>query len=204
VTPRRALPFVVLSIVLACPDIVSASGAHSLTRAVLSVTPQFPRVGDRWHLSVAIQSADSMLHPERKVRIVGEMTGHPMRPVEVELTRAAGETDYGGDVVFTMRGPWNVTLRLEDVNEVLLTTFDLEVGGLDASTGWSEMRTMYDLHRPVRPNLVPPIWVVVGTIVLTLAFEVAAVVIVRRRATAPPPASRPAPSAGSRPVSSPA
>jgi hypothetical protein len=193
-----------VAVLVSWPQAVTASGTHAVAKAALSFSPQTPRVGQAWQLSIAIQSSDRALHPARRVKVVGEMTGHAMRPVEVELTRTSDGGTYEGALAFTMRGPWRITVRVEDLNDVLTAAFDLEVVRPDESSGFDDMRTMLDLHPPVRANLLPPGWTLLGVIVLALAFEWAAWLLSRRPVIAPPPASRPDAPGEAPPVSSPA
>lgn len=175
---KRAL--VIVAIAAAWPRSAGASGAHSLVRAALTYAPQNPRVGELWRLSAVVQSADQALHPERRVRVVGTMTGHPMRPVEADLSPTGEAATYSGALSFTMRGPWQITIEVDDLNQVQLATFDLEVVNADASSGGFEMRAILDLHQPARPNLVPPAWVVAAALGLTLAMQAAALFVQRR------------------------
>jgi hypothetical protein len=193
-----------LLLVVAATTSVFTSGAHSLVRAQVSFGPQTPHVGEPWHVAVAIQSADAQLHPERRVRLIGTMSGHAMRPVEAELARGA-DGAFTGSVAFTMRGPWIVTVRVEDLNDILIGGFAAEVVKNEDSTGADELRTMIELHPPVRVNLFPPAWIVGFAIALTLAMQATATIVQRRRreaAATPPrqplPASEPTPPAPSR------
>jgi YtkA-like protein len=198
---KRAL--IVLVIAAVWPRSVDASGAHSLVRAALTYAPQNPRVGEMWRVSAVVQSADQALHPERRVHLVGTMMGHPMRPVEAALSPTGEAGTYSGALSFTMRGPWRIALEVDDLNQVQLATFDLEVVNADASSGGFEMRAILDLHQPARPNLVPPAWAVAAALGLTLAMQAAAL-FVQRRANRRPRRLRPDASGAAPPESYPA
>ncbi len=173
---------VVLGFVLACPAPSGASGVHAPARAALTIDPQMPSVGQRWHVRAALSPGDGLPHPFRRVTLTGEMFGHPMRPVEIELTAVDEVGTYAGDLRFTMRGSWQVTLRVEDLNDVIAGAFEVVVVREEEPQGLPELRSVLDLHPPVRPNLVSPAWVLTLVIGLTLTFEWTAAIVARRRA----------------------
>ena len=181
-TPLRLLLALVICAVMT-PGNIAATGVHPLAKAQLTFGPQIPRVDQPWHVRAEIQSADALQHPSRHVRVIGEMTGHPMLPVEVELTRVPGERDiYEGAVAFTMPGSWRITVRVDDINDTLVGMFGLDVCDEDGATGFDELRSVVDLHQPVRPNLIPP-WYVVGAVgLLVVAAEWTSMAAARRRA----------------------
>lgn len=154
-------------------SVAHATGVHNSVPALLTYSPQMPHVGQRWQVQVSLQSPDpTAVHPARRVWLVGEMTGHPMRPVEAELTRAdmAGNM-YAGALEFTMRGPWRVTVRVEELIDVVEGSLALDVVGDDESTGLDALRDAVLLQRPDQPTMVPPAWTLGGAVVLALALE---------------------------------
>lgn len=194
-----------LVLLLCVPWPAGATAGHAVTTAALVMTPQSPRVGEPWRLSVSLTSADPSQHPGRKVRAVADMTGHRMRPIVTELVLTPDGSGYEGTMAFTMRGPWKVTLSVQDLNDVLTADYFIGVVGSDASTGMWEMRALLDLHRPVHPNIIPPWWTVAGTVALILAMQaIAAVYQRRRRLSASPAAPQTPASSGSPRLSSPA
>jgi hypothetical protein len=187
-----------LALAMACaPVSLGASGAHMLVKAVVTFSPQTPHVREPWHVEVAIQSADAQLHPERRVRLIGTMSGHAMRPVESVLTRAENGS-FGGALAFTMRGPWIVTVRVDDLNDMLTGDMPVEVVKDDESTGVEQLRTVVELHPPVRANLLQPAWVTGGAVALTFLIQLAATLYRRRRNATPQPS--PLPSSGAAPT----
>lgn len=85
------------------------------------------------------------------------MSGHAVRPVEAELTRGdeAGNV-YFGALEFAMRGPWRVTVRSEELNDVFEGSVAVEVVGDEDSTGLETLRNAILLQRPDRPTMLPP------------------------------------------------
>jgi hypothetical protein len=175
---------VLTAAVLLLPFAAGATGTHNMLRAALIYGPQSPRMGDIWYVSATLESTDGLVHPSRRVKLIADMTVHAMRPVEADMTRtdSAGRT-FSGQLSFTMPGPWRVTLRSDDVNELLIGSFPFDVANDDEPRGATEMRTVVYLTPPPQANLVPPILAVVVTIALALAFEIAAAVYQRRRTT---------------------
>jgi hypothetical protein len=156
-----------------------ASGIHGAVRATITIGPQMPSVGQAWRITASFPAADRRLHPARRVEVIGEMTGHPMRPVEAELSPTGEPGTFSGVLHFTMRGPWMVTLRVEDLNDVMTGALEVNVVREDQLNGLPDIRSVLDLHQPARPNLVPPVWVVIATIALVLGSRRATGVIAR-------------------------
>lgn len=181
---RGRVVAVLIVVVLFLPFAAGATGSHNIVRAALVYGPQTPRMGDIWHVSATLESSDGLVHPGRRVTVSADMTVHHMRPVEAEMARldSAGRT-FSGQISFTMPGPWRITFRSEDVNELLVGTFPFEVGNGEEPRGAVEMRTVVYLMPPPQPNLVPPAWAAVGAVALTIAFELVAAAYQRRRPT---------------------
>lgn len=164
---------------------VGATGTHNTVGAALVMRPQLPSMGRPWAISIVLRSTDGLPHPNRRVRLVAEMTGHAMRPESVELSRSDEPDVYSGTLVLTMRGPWKITVRMEDVNDLMLGSFNVQAGGDADGNGAPEMRDLVQLARPVRPNLVPPGWVVAAAFGLTVAFQAGARLLQHRCRTRP-------------------
>lgn len=180
-TRRTARCIVLLSMGVVCSTRLNASGTHRVpASATIAYGPHTPVVGQRWHLTVTLKAADSMVRPGRRLRVIGEMAGHSMRPVDTELTRVNPD-EYTGALAFTMRGPWVITVRAEDGNEVLAGSFPLEVVNDEPSAEMWDMRTTVDLVTPARPNLVAPRTVVAASVGLTVLFQLVAAAARRRR-----------------------
>jgi hypothetical protein len=154
------------------------------THAYISIAPAHPRVGEPCRLSASLRTRNGYPLVPQRVAVVGEMTGHPMRPVETELQRSAAPDEFTGTLGFTMRGPWRLTLRVEEGSSALAGITVIEVVGPDDDTGGSEIRYMVDLAEAPRANLLPPVWVLAGAIAVTAAMHRAAAVAARRRARA--------------------
>jgi hypothetical protein len=154
------------------------------THAYVTIAPVHPRVEEPCRVSASLRTRNGYPLFPQHVTIVGEMTGHPMRPVEAELQRAPGAGEFTGTLAFTMRGPWRLTLRVEEGSSALVGVAGIEVVGADADTGGSEIRYMVDLAQPPRANLLPPAWVLAGAIALTVAMQRTAAFAARRKARA--------------------
>lgn len=160
--------------------------AHEATRATIVVSPQHPRVGRACRVEVTLRTVGGLARSAQRAWIVGEMTGHPMRPVEAELRRGAGDVDFVGELDFTMEGPWLVTLRVQDGGSVLWAPLEWQVVGEGDDPGASRMGQLVDLREPVPANLLPPGWAAAGALGLVFAMQRGAVLLRRRRARAGP------------------
>lgn len=180
-TRRTARCIVLLSMGVVCSTGLNASGTHRVpATATIRYGPHTPIVGQPWHLTVTLKAADSLIRPGRRLRVIGQMTGHAMRPVDTELTRVNPE-EYTGALAFTMRGSWVITVRAEDGNDVLAGSFPIEVVNDEPSSEMWDMRTTVDLVPPTRPNLVAPRTVVAASLGLTVLFQLVAAAAQRRR-----------------------
>lgn len=145
--------------------------------AAVAMTPGKPRASQPCRLTVtAYKSVGTPvpLKPQR-VWLVAGMTGHAMRPIEVELlpTRRSGE--YSGDITFTMPGLWHITLYVRDRNEAMWAKFDTKVLGAGQAADDVPYQQTLEMLDPARVNLVPPAWVLAGAIGLVLLAEGTAV-----------------------------
>jgi hypothetical protein len=176
----RVLRFAVVLPLLLMP---SSAGANSgqATTAVLTATPQNPAVGQGWQVKVSLQGEDTRQHHGWHLRLSGEMMGHPMPPIETVLSEAGEAGSHTGALTFTMRGPWRVTLRLENQSEALLGAFDMDVVNPGETIGADEMHYEIAMVAPVRPTLVRPWTVVFVSVAGVLAMQAAAVFSQRRR-----------------------
>jgi hypothetical protein len=169
----------IIALVVLVPAVLRG---HNTVRASLVCRPQAPRAGEVWHVTASVDSSDGLVHPGRRLTVTADMAAHHMRPIAAEMTRtdAAGRA-FSGQLSFTMPGPWQLTLRSEDLNEVLVGVFAFEVANDDDPRAVGEVRTVVDLIPPPHPNLIPPAWAAAGTIGLTIAFEIVATRYQRRR-----------------------
>lgn len=155
--------------------------AHEAMRATLVVSPQHPRVGRECRVDVTLRTASGLARFVQRAWIVGEMTGHPMRPVVAELRRTGGEHDFTGELAFTMAGPWRVTLHVQDGRDVLWAPLEWEVVPTDVDPGAPEMGYAVDLREPEKANVLPPAWALAGALALVAAMQGAAVLFERKR-----------------------
>lgn len=161
------------------------------THAIVAISPAHPRVDEPCHVRVSLRAKNGYAIVPQRATIVGEMTGHPMRPVEAELVPAVAQgvspapSDLTTTLAFTMSGPWRLTLRVEEGAAVLVGTTAIDVVGEGADTGGPEIRLLVDLLQPARANLIPPSWVAIGAIALTAAMQAAASILARRRRAHP-------------------
>lgn len=155
--------------------------AHEATRASLILAPQHPRVEQSCRLEVSLRTASGLARFAQRAWVVAEMGGHPMLPVTAELRRLGDRDAFGGELRFTMTGPWHVTLHVQDGADVLQAPVDVEVVSSEADVGAPETRYDVALMEPVRTTLLPPGWAFLGAIGLAAALEWTAIVFERRR-----------------------
>lgn len=132
------------------------------------------------------------------VRLVADMTGHAMPPVEIDLRMTDTPGSFRGDIAFTMPGAWRITLRAEGATEVLVGTTSVDVGdtpGESVTTMLALTDELLDTSSADAPLRYSPWTVLVGACALAGALEAAAVI---RKIVALRRGRRPEPGAASR------
>ena len=122
---RHLLPVLVSCLAAAAP-----AAAHTTAMARLSFESPGAVAGEPTVLVVQFEPPDGIdeeLHGGQ-VRIVANMSGHAMPPVEVTLAPAGAPGRYRGPAEFTMAGPWRLWFRAEGVHGVMLGTAGIELG----------------------------------------------------------------------------
>ncbi len=150
-------------LVIAIAAIAVPVSAHEAVKAVIVLRPGTPRVGEPCNVSVSVLVPPGLpiLDQIQGVRIIGEMTGHAMTPVEVSLARAGGNAIYAGSFALTMAGPWKMTVRVNVMKEEMWAEFPAEALRAAAPPDKGGMRHVVELRDPVRANVLSP-WTVVG------------------------------------------
>ena len=154
----------------------SVASGHDAVKALVDMTPGVPRAGETCVVEVTVLAPPGVpvLEQIQGVRIIGEMTGHSMTPVEADLARVAGRGGYAGRLALTMGGPWQLTIRIKVANEEMWATFPVEAVRADQTGDPRRLRHIVEMRDPVRANVLPP-WQVVGwTIALIVVLEGAA------------------------------
>ena len=168
---------------LALGALAAPLSAHESVKAIVVLRPGMPRVGEPCAIEVSVLAPPGVpvIDQIQRVHIVGEMSGHPMRPVEADLAAGTDRGVYRGQFALTMGGAWTVTLRITVAGEDMWATFPLE--GLSPSkpgdTGG--MRHVLELRDPERANLVSPWVIVASTGGLIVLLEALALLARRRR-----------------------
>ena len=172
---RRGLTLALVTFAAAAlvPSVVSG---HDAVKALVDMTPGVPRAGETCVVEVTVLAPPGVpvLEQIQGVRIIGEMTGHSMTPVEADLAPVAGRGGYAGRLALTMGGPWQLTIRIKVANEEMWATFPVEAVRADQTGDPLGLRHIVEMRDPVRANVLPP-WQVVGwTIALIVVLESAA------------------------------
>jgi hypothetical protein len=126
----------------------------------------------------------------RRVSLSGEMTGHAMPPLEVDLAPGRDPGAYNGQITFSMSGPWRVLLRIDLLNEQMWAAIDLPVRGDTEAVDPRPHRYVVEMQDPVRPTVFPPARTLGAAVTITVTLELIALVIARRRDRWPPKGGR--------------
>ena len=175
----RRLARVSLLTVLTMAGAASIVTAHDAVKAVIIIKPGQPRAGEICSLDVSVLAPPGMpvLDQIEGVRIVAEMTGHNMTPVEAKLAQSSGKGGYQGTIALTMGGPWQLALRIKVSNEEMWALFPVEAVRANEPGDAVGMRYVVQMRDPVRASLLPPWWVVGGTLILILLVELTAILL---------------------------
>lgn len=157
-------------------------------RGEASLTPAQPRVGEEARIVVSLHGGSSGAPLEgAEVKVVGEMTGHTMTPVEASLVAEGDGGQYSGTLRFTMAGPWNLRLQIahqgEHAEQVIAMTVLEEEGQRDSST----LRQVFSFTLEGDP---PPYPLLVLGAAGTLIVGLVTIAIVRRGVAAASEVSR--------------
>lgn len=169
----------------------SVASAHEAVKAIVIMKPGVPRAGETCSVEVSLLAPPGVpiLDQIEGVRIIGEMTGHKMTPLEATLQPVPGTVGgYTGSFVLSMGGPWEMTLRIKIANEEMWGPFPVEAVRADQTGDAVGVRYIIQMRDPIRSNIFSP-WLVVGwTLGLIALLEGAAMArkmrLSRRRSVA--------------------
>ena len=169
----------------------SVASAHDAVKAIVIMKPGVPRAGETCTVEVSVLTPPGLqlLDQIEGVRVIGEMTGHKMTPLEASLQPVPGTVGgYTGTFALSMGGPWEMTLRIKVANEEMWGPFPVEAVRADQSGDPVGMRYIIEMRDPIRTNILSP-WLVVGwTLGLIVLLEGAAMArkirVSRRRGVA--------------------
>jgi hypothetical protein len=155
----------------------SPAAAHESVKAIIVMEPGVPRAGETVAVDVSVLAPPGLplLDQIQGVRIVGQMTGHNMTPVEANLSPTAERGGYRGACVLTMSGPWEMTIHIKVANEEMWGVFPVDAVRADQAGDPIGMRYIVEMRDPIRANILSP-WLVVGlTLALVALIEASAV-----------------------------
>lgn len=180
-TRRTLLPG--LAVVVWC-GIVATVATHGGVRAIVTFEPSRPIAGERSAVTVRFVSktGGAVDLPDSRVRIVADMAGHTMPPVEASLTPDGSVGEFHGEVTFIMSGGWNLTIYSESEFDKMLGRGSLVVRADGDEPAEPEPLTM-DMAEPTTENSFSPWGVLLAAIGLAVAAEATAVTckLVRKR-----------------------
>lgn len=155
---------------------------HEGARATLTLRPGEPRVGEPCRVRIAVTPAAMSRQLGPGISLAADMPMHAMQPVEATLAPSEDESaSYEGELTFTMPGPWRIVVRVADGSEVMTGQIEMHVRSEELPPDGGTKEFLFDLLEPVRPTILPPGWVLSGSIAFAATVELFAILFARRR-----------------------
>jgi hypothetical protein len=177
---QSLLTGVLLGMSFALAPVVSA---HERVQAVVRFEPVRPVVATSSTVHVRFETTTGVPQDMtgHEIRVIAEMTGHAMRPVEATLTPTGERGQYRGDLEFTMAGPWRVSVRVDGGHEPVTGAVTIAVAlepeaavATDADAAGTVVAL--DMDVPESDRGYSPWVVLIGAIALVLWIEGLAIV----------------------------